>query len=48
MKGFGSTLCSTTKRLDGGLQVDDLDECAALQSALCEFREEALDGIQPR
>ena len=34
--------------IDGGLQVDDRDEDAALQSPLGEFCEEAFDGVEPR
>lgn len=33
--------------IDCSLQVDDRSEDAAFQSSLCEFGEEALDGIEP-
>ncbi len=34
--------------VNGGLEIDDRVEYAALQAAACERREEALDGVDPR
>lgn len=33
--------------VDGSLQVDDRVKDAVLQTSACQFREEALDGVQP-
>src|SRR5271157_1075017 len=34
--------------VDGGLEIDDRTEHAALQSPLCQLGEEAFDGVEPR
>src|SRR5580658_9777219 len=46
VKGFGSALCSTTKRLMAACK-STTDEDAVLQSPLGERGEEALDGVEP-
>ena len=46
-KGFGCWLWSATKRLMGGLEIDDAFEDAALEAPLGEDGEETLDGVEP-
>ena len=47
MKGFGLFVVLVEEAVDGGLKVDDRAEDAALQPALGELGEEALDGVEP-
>ena len=47
VKGFGSTLCSATKRLIAACKSTTDTEDAALQSSLGELCEESLDGVEP-
>ena len=46
-EGLGIFVGFGNEAIDGGLQLDDRAEHAAFQAALCEFGEEALDGIEP-
>src|SRR5271170_660963 len=46
VKGFEWWLCSS-RAVDCGLQVGDRPKDAALEPALCEGREEALDRVEP-
>ena len=47
VKGLGLTLVSARKPLDGGLEIDELSEHAALQSPLAELGEETFNRIEP-
>ena len=47
-KGFGLLVVLGDEAVDGGLQVDDGAEDAALQPPPGELGEEALDGVEPR
>jgi hypothetical protein len=44
---FGVVIGLGEKALDGGLEIDEGSEDAALQSSLAEFGKKALDGIEP-
>jgi hypothetical protein len=46
-KGFGVVVMLGEEAVDGGLEVDNRVEDAALQTALGEPGEETLHGIQP-
>ena len=48
VKGFGLSIVFFEEAVDGGLEVDDRSEDAALQSPLGELGEEAFDGVEPR
>ena len=47
-EGLGLLIVLVEEAVDGGLKVGDGSKDAALQSALCEGCEEALDGVEPR
>ena len=47
-EGFGVFVMLMDVTVDGGLEIDDRVEYAALQAAACERREEALDSVDPR
>ena len=46
-EGFGVVVGFGEVSIDGGLEIDDAGEDAALQSLPGQFGEEALDGIEP-
>ncbi len=45
---FGIGVLFGYEAVDGGLEVDERMECAALEAAVGELGEEALDGVEPR
>jgi len=47
VKGLGLTLVSATKPFDGGLEIDERSEHAALQSSLAELGEETFSRVEP-
>jgi hypothetical protein len=47
-EGLGGVIVLNHEPVDGGLEIDDRDEGASLQAAVCELGEEALDSIEPR
>ncbi len=47
-EGFGVVVVLMDVTVDGGLEIDGRGEYATLQAAVCERREEALDGVDPR
>ncbi len=47
-EGRGLPIVLFEESIDGGLQIDDRSEYAALESALGERGEEAFDGVEPR
>ena len=46
-KGFGCLVVVGDEAVDGGLEIDDALEDAALEATLGEDGEEALDGVEP-
>ena len=46
-EGFGVDIGLGDEAVDGGLEIDDGAEDAALEAALGELGEEAFDGIEP-
>ena len=47
VKGFGSVVVLGEEAVDGGLEVDDRSEDAALEPSLGQLGEEAFDGVEP-
>jgi hypothetical protein len=48
LEGFGLSVVVVEEAVNGGLKVDDGAEDAALDPALAQCGEEALDGVEPR
>ena len=46
-EGFWFGVVFDDEAIDGGLQIDDRDEHAALQSPFGEFGEETFDSVEP-
>ena len=46
-EGFRVDVVLGEVSIDGGLEVDDAEECAASQPSLGQRCEEALDGVEP-
>jgi hypothetical protein len=46
-EGFGLSVCLYEEAVNGGLEVGDGSEDAALEAPPCELGEEALDGVEP-